>query len=69
MYQATRTGVPLAAMARALASASDSGNKLSAPPWINRVGAVTRSSTPAGLDSRSRATAAGSPRPVTAIRS
>ncbi len=53
VYQATWTGVPAAAMPAALASASDSGNRLSAEPWIRRVGAVTRSRTEAGLRSSS----------------
>ncbi len=49
-YQTRRTGVPAAAIPRALASASRSGNSVSASPCSSSVGAVTRSSTRAGLD-------------------
>ncbi len=65
-YQTTLTGVPCAAIPRALASASDSGNSESASPWTSRVGAVIRSSTVAGLDSCSRASALGVASPVVA---
>ncbi len=67
MNQATRTGVPLAAMPLALASASASGNSESASPWMSSVGARIRSSTVDGVERCSRSTAAWSPRPVAAI--
>src|SRR6266511_837808 len=65
--QYTLTGVPVAAMPRALASASDSGNSVSVSPWTSRVGAVIRSSTGAGLDRRSNLSRAGVGRPVRAV--
>jgi hypothetical protein len=65
--QATRTGVPVAAMPRAFASASDSGNSVSTAPWTSSVGALIRSSTVAGLDRRSRASAAASGVPLAAM--
>nr|BFE67445.1 hypothetical protein GCM10020092_007460 [Actinoplanes digitatis] len=65
--QATRTGVPVAAMPRALASASDSGKRVSTAPWMSSVGALTRSMTEAGLERRSSAVVASSGVPVVAI--
>ena len=56
----TDTGVPCAAMPRALASASLSGNSESCSPWVSSVGASMRLSTPAGLDWSSRVRIDGS---------
>ena len=67
MNQATRTGVPVAAMPRALASASDSGKRVSTAPWMSSVGALIRSSTVAGLERRSSASEAASGVPLVAI--
>jgi hypothetical protein len=64
--QTSRTGVPAAAIARALASASESGNSESYSPWISRVGAVIRLSTRAGLDAASRSSRRWDGRPVLA---
>ena len=65
--QATRTGVPCAAMPFAFASASESGNSESASPCTSRVGAVIRSRIEAGLDRRSSVTCSGVAVPVVAI--
>jgi hypothetical protein len=65
--QATRTGVPVAAMPRALASASDSGKRVSTAPWTSSAGALIRSRTPAGLERCNSAVAAASGVPVVAI--
>ncbi len=66
VYQTIFTGVPLAAMPRAFASASVSGKSVSASPWMSSVGAVIRSRTDAGLDRSSRAAVSGESRPVVA---
>ena len=57
--QTTFTGVPFAAMPRALASAWPRPNSESWVPWISRVGASIRSSTPAGLLRSSTAAISG----------
>ena len=53
--QMTCTGVRLAAIPLALASASESGNRESCSPWISSVGAAMCVSTLAGLDAPSSA--------------
>ena len=48
--QSTFTGVPLAAMPLALASAWASGNSEASSPWLSRGGAVILASTVDGLE-------------------
>ena len=64
--QTTLTGVPFAAMPRALASAWPRPNSESWVPWTSRVGASIRSSTPAGLLRSSTAAISGVSVPVAA---
>ena len=64
--QTTCTGVPFAAIPRALASAWPSPKSESWVPWTSSVGAVIRSSTPAGLLRSSTAAASGVSVPVAA---
>jgi hypothetical protein len=61
--QTTDTGVPCAAMPRALASASPSGKRESCSPCVSSVGAVILSMTVAGLACfmSARMAAVGSP--------
>jgi hypothetical protein len=66
LYQVTATVAPLAAMARAFASASDSGNRVSFSPCTSNVGAVMLPTTALGLDRASRAENSGPIRPVCA---
>jgi hypothetical protein len=65
-YQTTLTGVPLAAMPRALASASPSPKRESWVPCTSSVGAVIRSSTVAGLLRSRTAATSGVSVPVAA---
>ena len=58
--QSTDTGVPCAAMPRALASASLKGKSESCSPWVSRVGAAMRFNTLTGLDCCSKVSNAGS---------
>ena len=62
--QMTLTGVPVAAIPRALASASPSGNKESCWPCDSRVGAVIRFKIDFGLDAASSASIWASGTPV-----
>ena len=64
--QATFTGVPVAAIWRALASAWSRPNRVSCSPCTSRVGAVIRSVTLAGEERRSSSAVAGESRPVVA---
>ncbi len=66
LNQTTFTGVPFAAIPRAFASASLSGNSESASPWMSRVGAEIRFSTLEGLERASSESIADVGRPVTA---
>ena len=63
---ATFTGVPFAAIWRALASAWSSPNRVSCSPCTRSVGAVIRSVMPAGDERRSRSAVAGESLPVVA---
>jgi hypothetical protein len=65
--QVTRTGVPVAAIPRAFASASESGKSESASPWTSSVGAAIRGRIDSGLERRRSAICADVALPVVAI--